>query len=817
MSRFRNYKMKNNVNATLFANISSSATSIQVNEGEGSRFGTEFPMLATLENFNSDGSVFHREIVSITARENDTLTVERHKYPCLSSDDANTESQNSYSFNSGDRISIYIPKDILDRINDWIKYLEQNGTDRLKVLAAISGDPLKVDVMQWVYRSWGNTRQFSGQTNISLTANANNYVQIGFNADIIINTDAWDTRYARLARVLTDASWIVEIEDWRLDTVGGALGSIAIDELEEKLNLDLWDYFIVADSDDDYNNKKFSYESLAYWQTFGNGSDWNLVIPSGCCCMIEAKNYQFNNLTICSGWLLRFCGDWVPVLRVKGCFCNLGKISTYWPYVTNKDVALQVWWVIHNVKNTCNWFTAFEPFSKVVWKGGTGWAAGASPGWNWGDWGDSWANGCKGCTSYWGNWGSSAECAGGWWGWWWTCYYKCYDARHRSNWWAWGNATACIGWNWGNGWWGQSCSAYHWGGWGWGYGYLCGGNWGCWWGWGYSCVWQWGRGWDGYLCKGWDGWAWGYAYCALQWKWGNGWDSYCGTWGNGWVGWPGWNWGCSVYWNWGNWGNWGSNSTSYWSWWVWGRGWDSVYGTWGNWGNGWQNNIWGNGWNSYYWKWGNGWTGSNAPWYSWQACGCIGWKGGCSIFGNWGDAWNSGTSYANHCWPVRWNDWGDSLYWTWGKGWVAGACRYAQGTPGRWWFGRNWGEGGQARLGTCTSCVYWYCTGWKWGDAWGGQYALFILACRGCNVCIDASWGNGWKWGCAPITCWKGWDGWNGWVWWEVMILYRCSFTQGSINVSWWAWGAAGTWNCANGTAGTAWRNGCCSIAQLIV
>lgn len=807
MSRFRNYKMKNNVSATLFTNISSSATAIQVNEGEGERFWNEFPMLATLENFNSDDSVFHREIVSITARENDTLTVERHKYPCLASDDANTETQNSYSFNSGDKISVYIPKDILDRINAGIKYLEQNGTDRLKVLAAISGDPLKIDVMQWVYRTWSNTRQFPGQTNIALTANANNYVQIGFNADIIINTDAWDTRYARLARVLTDANWIVEIEDRRLDTVWGALGSIAIDELEEKLNLNLQDYFMIADSEDDYNNKKFSYESLAYWQTFGNGSDWNLVIPSWACCMLEAKAYQFNNLTICSGWLLRFCGDGVPVLRVKGCFCNMWKISTYWPHVTAKDVALQVWGVIHNVKNVCNWFPAFTPPTFTY-----SWGNGTCGCWYW-NWGKGWNEGqawANGTWSYWGAWGAAWTCS--WWGGWWWGWYNRYNNAYY-NWWAGGAWWDCIGWNgwsWGNG--GCRCTIAWWGGgWGW-YWYLCWGN-----GWTWASAynaWPGANWWDWYLCKGWDGGAPGGAYC-FWWAGGHGWNSYYWVWW-AWHGWGGsWAWGngwfsvCGCWWNWGNWW-WAVN----WNGWAWGAGWFWAM----KWGDGW---AWGSAapggkwWDSIFWNggnWGNGWWATNS--YD-STNGCKWGKGGCSIFGNWWNAGNTGNSYANHNQAQPGENWGDSLYWTgwtWGMPW---ASWYWVGTAWQGWYWRNgwvWGATKNSQCGCCD--VKW----WRGGDAWGGQYALFILACRWYNTCIDASW---WAWGkgwaATSSSCWTGGNWGNWWVWGEVMILYRCSFTTGTVNVSWWAGGAGGAGCKASGTAGTAGRNGCYSVAQLIV
>jgi hypothetical protein len=48
-------------------------------------------MLATLENIDSNGVVQKREIVEITARSGDILTVVRKFAPCLASDTANTQ------------------------------------------------------------------------------------------------------------------------------------------------------------------------------------------------------------------------------------------------------------------------------------------------------------------------------------------------------------------------------------------------------------------------------------------------------------------------------------------------------------------------------------------------------------------------------------------------------------------------------------------------------------------------------------------------------------------------------------------------------
>lgn len=93
--QYTNYALKNNVFGTLSAPISSLATTIQLNTGQGARFTTD--MLATLESMEGN-KVTKREIVKITNVSGDTLTVIRKFAPCPSSDDANTQGQVSYSF-----------------------------------------------------------------------------------------------------------------------------------------------------------------------------------------------------------------------------------------------------------------------------------------------------------------------------------------------------------------------------------------------------------------------------------------------------------------------------------------------------------------------------------------------------------------------------------------------------------------------------------------------------------------------------------------------------------------------------------------------
>ena len=116
-----------------------------------------------------------------------------------------------------------MPKEILDLINNGIKFLETKGTDRMRVLEAASGTALKIDVMPGNFRCADDNIVYAGSTDISVTDNATNYIMIDGTGTLQISTSDWDTRYTRLAKVTCASGAITNIEDRRLDTIGGNL------------------------------------------------------------------------------------------------------------------------------------------------------------------------------------------------------------------------------------------------------------------------------------------------------------------------------------------------------------------------------------------------------------------------------------------------------------------------------------------------------------------------------------------------------------------------------------------------------------------
>lgn len=408
MSRYSNRIMKNNVHATLSTALSSVATTIQLTTGQWARFGTEFPQIATLESFDDTWKVIKREIVQITARNGDDLTVVRAFAPCPANDDANSQSQSAISFSADDQISLYIPKEILQKINECLLFLQNYWNDRMRVLPAISGDPLKIDIMPWVFRCASDQLEFAWLTDYSVTDNADNYISIDWSWNIVATTTWRDTRYTRLAKVTCSWWEITNIVDRRMDTLWWNLGELLIHELTEKTDPKLADEFILSDSETAFTNKRVSFwtvktnilkdkstlssldfvcwESLDEWdciyleewikksnatniQTFGNSATPKVAV----------KQYwswiAWQNITIqlwivywetpTDDLILRIESDdnWKPSWTLVS-WTTEQSISLDLFKGWRGDIAVDVW----SQNDFYNWFAAWEPLMSADWK-----------------------------------------------------------------------------------------------------------------------------------------------------------------------------------------------------------------------------------------------------------------------------------------------------------------------------------------------------------------------------------------------------------------------------------------------------------------
>ena len=106
----------------MIADISASATTMLITDGDQNLFPSKFPFLLTLEHLDSEWNVILREIVKATAWNQNSYTVVRWAWTCVQDDTASNRSQDNtaHAFYSWDRVSLYRTseqvKDIQDRL-----------------------------------------------------------------------------------------------------------------------------------------------------------------------------------------------------------------------------------------------------------------------------------------------------------------------------------------------------------------------------------------------------------------------------------------------------------------------------------------------------------------------------------------------------------------------------------------------------------------------------------------------------------------------------------------------------------------------------
>ena len=81
--------------------------------------------------------------------------------------------------------------------------------------------------------------------------------------------------------------------------------------------------------------------------------DWDCVI-SWCVYLDASKEYQFNNLTICSWACVRFINSWLPKIHVKWTFINYWTIDLrWWCAVWNNSFTNCYWTISNNYCASC--------------------------------------------------------------------------------------------------------------------------------------------------------------------------------------------------------------------------------------------------------------------------------------------------------------------------------------------------------------------------------------------------------------------------------------------------------------------------------
>lgn len=160
---FKWYIWANNAVGTLSLSISSSTTSIVLDSWQWDLFPSSFPYLITLEQLSWE-TVEKREIVEVTNRAWDTLTVVRAAWTCPIDDTTTSQTQVALAFNAWSSIRMYATaehqNDLVTEMNTKLSIADyQNGTRIYWATStwnddyAITLDPTPSGYVSWaIYR-----------------------------------------------------------------------------------------------------------------------------------------------------------------------------------------------------------------------------------------------------------------------------------------------------------------------------------------------------------------------------------------------------------------------------------------------------------------------------------------------------------------------------------------------------------------------------------------------------------------------------------------------------------------------------------------
>lgn len=111
----------------------------------------------------------------------------------------------------------------LEDFNEDIDNIYATGSDHFKVYHLSAQPALQVTIGPGTYRVWGIEGQYAGWT-LTVGVSVTTYIMINSAWVIQTSTSAWDGQYTRLAVVVSGASIITSITDWRNKVVGGDFG-----------------------------------------------------------------------------------------------------------------------------------------------------------------------------------------------------------------------------------------------------------------------------------------------------------------------------------------------------------------------------------------------------------------------------------------------------------------------------------------------------------------------------------------------------------------------------------------------------------------
>jgi len=219
------YNLDNNITSIITAWISWSDTQITVKNWEWAIFPSSNTLL-TLEEFNSDNKCIKREIVEVTARSWDTLTIDRAVEACIQDDTAWTKSitNNALTFNANALVSLYATAWVLNQFDEKpnAEKLSTVDADLIKIYdSENSNKPTTIKVKTLcdkcntpapIVFNWANDYLLSYNNNTWTAVWIQDVDLNKYYFNSLKNADWWTSWYYFLVITKTDKDWNILLE-----------------------------------------------------------------------------------------------------------------------------------------------------------------------------------------------------------------------------------------------------------------------------------------------------------------------------------------------------------------------------------------------------------------------------------------------------------------------------------------------------------------------------------------------------------------------------------------------------------------------------
>ena len=395
---------KNNLRSELTGNVGVLATSISITAWEWVLW--ENNMVACLEHYENDICT-KREVIKITAKNNDTFTITRWFAVCIMNDQTKQQGQWSQEFVVGDYLSLYLSKEIWESLTVWIT---TNETNIQTMVARINAPRTCINNN---CQSWKNAIDSAYNTKCGGNAGFGT----GADGDCVITTADLDSHWYKYLCAsceynfnnLTICPWVEVRFLWNWVPT-----------------INVWDKFINCGCID-----------LRAWYV-ANATETDCWLEKGCTIC-----NQWNSIDLCCGgawwlwatyseWRVGWTGaTWCP--WTASCWWAGGGGWSWYPWWAGCP-----WWspIWENGWNGWRWWNCSAWYSWwwggwwggwwwMYWNGGNGWNGGAGDSWAHAHWvgGNGGNSGLFGTAWTGGEWwsdGNNGAWNGGNWYIWWT-------------------------------------------------------------------------------------------------------------------------------------------------------------------------------------------------------------------------------------------------------------------------------------------------------------------------------------------------------------------------------------------------------------